>query len=610
MKRTIMRGIMICAAVFALLFTGWTVGKDAQAVVDTKPPEIKGLSAGVSNDDAKVYGAITSSEAGTFYYVVLPESYEIDMKIDYIRDVVAKKTAGVVGSAVGIGQVDGVNATSFEIKGLLPRTKYLLYAYMMDLYGNESSRTYVSRVFVTNTIAVSGTIEMVGEDHLAVDSTLKAAVNFDSEELGVVSYQWYRIALTEDQKKVEEPYDVTGGPDEDILQAYVDADDLALDGSIVEDGVLKKRKASAYYSEISLNNATPLEGEDSSTYKIKKGDIGSRLMVRVTASNYMGNLIGSTKTFVPKVMPEFEIPQLEVRTYAADRTLGAIALPENWSWVDKSIVPVADTNGYRALYTPEDAQYRKVIVRVDVPLERKMITENMLMVLDSAYTGQRITDNFEVADEGDVLKRGRDYVVTYKNNLNVGTAVVTFKGVGNYKGTVSSKYQITRRSVASLTYIYSGKVVYTGQRQYAGLIVENGDTLLKKNMDYTVTYKNNTKVGYATAVIRGFGNYSGKKNIKFAIVPKKASFYVADQLRSYVKLNFSKVNGISGYTLYFAKNADFTKGLQKFSTKKRSMILRGMDRGAYYYLRLRTFKVVNGKRIFSKYSQTKKIWIY
>ena len=610
MKRTTMHRIMVCMAVFVLALAGWSMGKKAQAA-DVTPPTIKGLSAGVSGDDAKVYGAVLGSEAGTFYYVVLPQSYEIDMTIDYIIKAVANKTTGVVGSAVGSGTVDGMNATSFELKGLLPNTKYLLYAYMMDLAGNRTDRPYQSAMFKTNTIAISGTVEVIGQDRMAVDSTVKAGVTFHSEELGVVSYQWYRIALTDDQKKIEDPYDETGGAAEDILVAHVDEDDLALNGSIVETGGIKRKKAAATtYTEVSLENATPIEGEDSSTYKIKKEDVGYRLVVRVTASNYRSNLMGYTNTFVPKILPEFELPQLELRTYSADRTLANVALPENWSWVDKSIVPVAETNGYRALYTPTDSQYRKVIVRVDVPLERKTLTDSMIMVLDRSYTGQRITDNFEVADEGNVLKCGRDYIVTYKNNLNVGTATVTFKGVGNYKGTVSEKYKITKCPISNLIFTYTGKVQYSGRKQYADLAVENGAVLLKKNQDYTVTYKNNKNVGKASIVVRGFGNYSGKKTLRFTIIPKKASLTVAKQSRSFVKLKFGDVKGISGYTLYFAKDEDFTKGLQKFNTSKHSMILRGMDRGKFYYLRLRTFKIVNGERISSKFSQTKKVWVY
>lgn len=607
-----MQRIMTCAAVVMLAFATWSTGGRVQAAADVTPPVIKGLSGRIS--DTKVYGDILGSEAGTFYYVVLPKSYQVDMNISYIKTVVASKNAGVTGSAVGSGQVDGSTVTSFEIKGLLPNTQYVIYAYMMDLAGNDTARPYMSAMFTTNTIAVSGTVEMVGQDWMAVDVTLKASVNFDSPELGVVSYQWYRIALTEDQAKVDEPLDETGGAADDMLTAYVDEADLALDGSIVETGGIKRRKI-ASYSEMSIENATLLKGEESYNYKIKKEDIGSRLMVRITASNYLGSLIGYTKTFVPKILPEpsvledYALPELETRTYAADRTLASIKLPANWNWVDKSIVPVADANGYRALYTPEDPVYRKVVLRVDVPLEKKTLTESMIMVLDQPYTGQRVVDNFEVADEGNVLKRGRDYIVTYGNNLNVGRGTVIFQGIGNYKGTVTQTYKITKAPISEMVFTYNNRAVYTGKKRYADLTVENGNTVLRKNVDYVVTYRNNVNIGKASIVVQGRGNYSGKKTLRFTIIPKKASFTVVKQLRSYVKLKFGNVKGISGYTLYFAKDSDFTNQ-QKFNTAKHSMILRGMDRGKFYYLRLRTFKIVNGERIFSKYSKTKKIWIY
>ena len=33
-----------------------------------------------------------------------------------------------------------------------------------------------------------------------------------------------------------------------------------------------------------------------------------------------------------------------------------------------------------------------------------------------------------------IIKYGRDYTITYKNNKNVGTATMIVKGKGNYKG--------------------------------------------------------------------------------------------------------------------------------------------------------------------------------
>ena len=75
----------------------------------------------------------------------------------------------------------------------------------------------------------------------------------------------------------------------------------------------------------------------------------------------------------------------------------------------------------------------------------------------------------EVKDAaGNALTEGTDYTVVYKRDgketadfTNVGTIEVTITGIGNYKGTVTKSYQITKRPVTltseSYTFTYNGK---------------------------------------------------------------------------------------------------------------------------------------------------------
>ena len=75
----------------------------------------------------------------------------------------------------------------------------------------------------------------------------------------------------------------------------------------------------------------------------------------------------------------------------------------------------------------------------------------------------------EVKDAaGNALTEGTDYTVVYKRDgkettdfTNVGAIEVTITGIGNYKGTVTKSYQITKRPVTltseSYTFTYNGK---------------------------------------------------------------------------------------------------------------------------------------------------------
>ncbi len=74
--------------------------------------------------------------------------------------------------------------------------------------------------------------------------------------------------------------------------------------------------------------------------------------------------------------------------------------------------------------------------------------ENMFDVepiADQIYTGKNIVlseEQLKVYDGSRRMKLGTDYTVSYKNNKNAGTAVVTVKGKGNYTGKVTKEFEI------------------------------------------------------------------------------------------------------------------------------------------------------------------------
>ena len=62
------------------------------------------------------------------------------------------------------------------------------------------------------------------------------------------------------------------------------------------------------------------------------------------------------------------------------------------------------------------------------------------------YTGKalkpKVTVKAKVNGKTVTLKSGTDYKVTYKNNIEKGTATVTIKGKGNYTGTITKTFTI------------------------------------------------------------------------------------------------------------------------------------------------------------------------
>ncbi len=162
------------------------------------------------------------------------------------------------------------------------------------------------------------------------------------------------------------------------------------------------------------------------------------------------------------------------------------------------------------------------LTRCNFRITPKKISTEITGIENKAYTGSAVTQKLTIKDGSKTLIEGTDYSVTYKNNVNIGTATATITGKGNYTGTVEKTFTISARKLdASISGIENK--VYTGSALTQNPIVKNGSKRLVEGTDYTVSYKNNVNVGTATVIITGQGNYTGSMNKTFTISAKNMS---------------------------------------------------------------------------------------
>lgn len=67
-------------------------------------------------------------------------------------------------------------------------------------------------------------------------------------------------------------------------------------------------------------------------------------------------------------------------------------------------------------------------------------------IADQPYTGSAITPELTVTDGLKVLSEGKDYTVTFSNNVNEGTATAKITGIGNYSGTATADFVISKEA--------------------------------------------------------------------------------------------------------------------------------------------------------------------
>ncbi|MCM1297055.1 MAG: InlB B-repeat-containing protein [Muribaculaceae bacterium] len=170
------------------------------------------------------------------------------------------------------------------------------------------------------------------------------------------------------------------------------------------------------------------------------------------------------------------------------------------------------------------------------PFNAKKVTVEGLG--NKVYTGKAITQNTvsltygkDTEDEEELLY-GTDYTISYKKNINKGTATATFQGAAQagYSGSFKKTFKITAQDIASvqraegmqaITAAYSRQGVKPAEQ----IVLTNSKGMtLQNGKDYTLKYANNKAVASPAdekppvITVKGKGNYSGSFDVPFTIV--------------------------------------------------------------------------------------------
>lgn len=230
-------------------------------------------------------------------------------------------------------------------------------------------------------------------------------------------------------------------------------------------------------------------------------------------------------------------------------------------------------------------------------------------------TGKRVTltsANKWTATVSNLNKKSAGKVISYTGKV-VGAPSGYSISIKSANGTVNvtSKYtKITKKlnlKLSKTSYVYTGKnlkptvTVYNGKKKVA-------------NKYYTVTYKNNKNTGYATVIVKGkgkFAKYAGKAT--FTIKPKQMRKpSVKSTAKKTLAVGWVRDAQATKYVVQYSQNNKFQGKTTKSVTINKNTIgkttLKGLASGRYYYVRVRSYKVANGKNIYApSWSQVVKV---
>lgn len=103
------------------------------------------------------------------------------------------------------------------------------------------------------------------------------------------------------------------------------------------------------------------------------------------------------------------------------------------------------------------------------------------------------------------------------------------------------------------------------------------------------------------------GGFRARTVIK--VRPKTTTLKLTRPYTKAVKIKYKKIKNVDGYRIYRAqkKNGKYKKVVTRKQNKSGTYINKGLKKKKTYYYKVRTYKVVKGKRIYSEYSKAVKV---
>ena len=270
--------------------------------------------------------------------------------------------------------------------------------------------------------------------------------------------------------------------------------------------------------------------------------------------------------------------------------------------------------GYKAEYTHNVQKMNVTVQNAWNDLDNVVDSRPAQLVVEiyanGKTTGKRVTlteaNNWKATVSGfDRNASGKRIQYTGKavgtpegNNIDVSTdANGNIKLISNFT-TYTKKLRL---KLSKTSYIYNGKnakpkvTVYNGRKKVSSKY-------------YKVTYKNNKKVGYATVIVKGkgkFAKYAGKAafTIKLKTLKKPS---VKKGAKGTLNVSWKRDRQATKYVVQYSQSNKFkgksTKTVTITNNKIGKTVLKGLTGKKNYYVRVRSCKAVNGRKIWSSWS--------
>lgn len=276
-------------------------------------------------------------------------------------------------------------------------------------------------------------------------------------------------------------------------------------------------------------------------------------------------------------------------------------------------------NGYTVTYTHSVAKTKVTVKNTWNDLNNVVDSRPSKLVVElyanGKATGKRVTltsANKWTVTVSNLNKKSAGKVISYTGKV-VGAPSGYSISIKSANGTVNVTSNYTRYTKKLTVKPSKTVLVYNGKTQRPSVAVYNGNRRVSSKY-YTVTYKNNKNTGYATVIVKGkssYAKYAGKA--AFIIRPKQMRKpSVKSTAKKTLAVGWVRDPQATKYVVQYSQNNKFQGRSTRSVTINKNTIgkttLKGLTSGRYYYVRVRSYKVANGKNIYApSWSQVVKV---
>ena len=234
------------------------------------------------------------------------------------------------------------------------------------------------------------------------------------------------------------------------------------------------------------------------------------------------------------------------------------------------------------------------------------------------YNGAEQKPSVTVKSGDKTLVPDTDFTVSYSDNIDVGTATVTITGQGNYTGSMTRTFTITNARIPA---VITAKSVTLNQstKKTSVFTAETDGKITLKSSNSKIVKVSGTKIipvapGKVTLTItaaRGQDYEKASKKISVTVRPLTTSkLSLKSTAKKQATVSWTAAKSISRYQIYYSQRSDM-KNAKHITAKSsaKSAVLKNLTSKKKYYVRIRTYKTVSGKKYYSTWSSVKSVTV-